>query len=46
MTQGTYFEATPDGINFMVRNDDGIYQHIKINDMSAFLSKGEGYFNA
>lgn len=37
MTQGTYFEATPDGINFMVRNDDGIYQHIKLVGYSAAI---------
>lgn len=32
-----YAEATPDGINFMTRNDEGIYQHSRLVGYSASI---------
>ncbi|EIC82983.1 hypothetical protein [Serratia sp. M24T3] len=37
MTQETCFEATPAGINFMARNDDGGFQHLKLVGYSAVI---------
>ena len=30
MNSATHIEATPDGINIMAQNAEGIYQHLKL----------------
>lgn len=38
----TVVEATPDGINVMARNEDGIYQHTRLVGYSAMIRQLDG----
>ncbi|WP_455817088.1 hypothetical protein [Pseudomonas cerasi] len=37
MNSATHIEATPDGINIMAQNAEGIYQHLKLVGYSAMI---------
>ncbi|TKJ94578.1 hypothetical protein [Erwinia persicina] len=42
MNSATHIEATPDGINIMAQNAEGIYQHLKLVGYSAMIRQLDG----